>query len=187
MARPMQTPNQGLTGDSLTVLAQNEVDSTKLLATGASVVPGFPAVMWQDDAKLHSTMDSSGVSAFYGVFTDPISNPLYSTKSMGEYNVLRAGVLLSGRILLRDAVYLENDGVTEVTVSPWVTEPTAADIGSSVYFQSTVDAELGTILKFDLVNTGPVTTGPVGQFVGISDDASEWEVRIYGNSESYTA
>jgi len=196
MARPMETPGQGVFGDSLTVLSRTQEDASKLVVTAANVVPGAPACLTGGNAataanrgKLHSIVSSSQ-DIFYGAFVNPPANSVYGRSTMGEFDAKRADVLLQGNILVRDCVYMDVTTALETTISLWNAKPVAGDVGKPVWVFEVVNGfAVGTnMLKWSITKAAPnnsegfgETISPVAKLVGISDDATEFELSIVGH------
>jgi hypothetical protein len=187
----MQTPGQGVFGDSLTLLSRTQEDASKLVATAANVVPGAPAALAGGDdtvapGKLVSVLSGSAQDMSYGVFVNPPANSVYGRQTLGEFDAKRADVLLQGNVLIRDCVYMDVTTQVETTISLWDVKPTAADIGKGVGVIEVADGfATGTdMLKWTVTNIATADFGtaaaPIAKLVGVSDDATEFELAILG-------
>lgn len=191
MTRPIQTPGQGVFGDSLTLLSRTQEDASKQVAISANVVPGAPAMLVGGGdstapGKLDSKLSGDAADSAYGVFVNPPANSVYGRQTLGEFDAKRADVLLQGNVLIRDCVYMDVTTASETTITLWDVKPTAADIGKGVGVIEVADgfATGVDMLKWTVTNMATADFGtaaaPIAKLVSVSDDATEFELAILG-------
>jgi len=195
MNRPMQTPKQGLFGDSCAVLASVMRDATKYLVSRADVIPGLAAAMMTTASSAERGMLNTDVSVagasetaiFYGVFIQLPINAVIGRQNLGDFASKQATVERVGRIVVRSATFQTVAG-GQVTISPFDTgvAPGIADVGKSVHavrVQETGIPGSPFILKWRVKAGGGTAFdgfADVGSITAVSDDSSEVEIDIPG-------
>ncbi len=189
MALPIQTPRQGVFGDSVAVAASVLRDGTKLAAETAEIVPGFPAVLGVaadvDKGKLKSTPDALDV--FYGAFIQLPINVLLGRTSLGEVTAQRGTVERIGRIRVRDAVFQDSSGTgSETTIKPFFGgDPNTTNVGELVDAREvaagpSADNPFTTaLLKWQLASVAAGTGfNNIAFITDVSDDGTEVELEL---------
>lgn len=195
MSLPIQTPRQGVFGDSVAVLASVLRDATKFLASTAEVVPGLPAGLGggggdADKGKLKAAVDADDV--MYGAFINLPINSFLGRTSLGEMAATKATVERVGRILVRNAVYQTSTG-TQATIKPFVNgDPVAADVGTlvdaAVVAPGADNPFTTNILKWQKASVAAGNGfNEVGVITNISDDGSEVEIELLQKFVAYAA
>ena len=191
----MQTPRQGIFGDSCAVLVSEQRDATKYLVADADVIPGLPAAMKTTtgsaergllDSSVDVTGGETGIS--YGAFIQLPINAVIGRQNLGDFASKQATVERRGRIVVREAVFQTNTPAGQVTISPFDTGvmPTIADIGKVLHAVMVSEPLIpGTpnILKWRVKQgAGAPFHGfsSVATIVGVSDDSSEIEIDLPG-------
>ena len=182
---PIQTPRQSIFGNSCDVLADILRDATKFLASTAEVVPGLPAALGGGAAdanvgKLKANPDTDDM--FYGVFINLPVNTFSGRTSLGEMEAKKATVLQEGRLVARDAVFQTSTG-TQQTVSPFTgTVPSVADVGklldAVVVVPGAENPFTTNVMKWRLTTTGGAGFQAVAMLTAVSDDQTEFEIRL---------
>jgi hypothetical protein len=183
---PMQTPNQGVFGDSVAIVADGQRDGSKNLAATAEVVPGLPASLigtGADQGKLGSAGGASSVS--YGAFIQLPINTISGRTSLGEMEAKKATTLLNGRIRVRNAVYQDTNGV-QTTIPPFNgTAPVSTNVGTLV---NAIEVAAGpsadnpfttVLLKWTMATGAGNGYLALGVITWVSDDGTEVEIRIF--------
>lgn len=196
MSLPMQTPRQGVFGDSVADLTNQLRDATKLLAPTAEAVPGLPIGLGGATTAAVQGMLKSAAEAldvFYGVIVGLSVNSLLGKPSLGEMGAARATVERLGRLVVRRATYQTPAG-SEAYIEPFTTAPVATDVGSLVdavvvapSVTPGVNPFTTNILKWQVA--GGVGNGfaDVARITAVSSDGSEVELEIVTQNAVYGA
>lgn len=182
----MQTPRQGVFGDSAAVVAEVLTDATLFLVDTAEVIPGLPAALGAGSdvnvGKLKSDPDTADL--FYGAFFNLPINTFLGRTSLGEMTSVRGHVLRDGRLLVRTATFQDPNGSGDHTILPFLgTAPTTGDVGKLL---DAVEVAPGadnpfttTILKWQIHTAVGNGFTKCAMITAVSDDGSEVTLELF--------